>query len=187
MKKRITAIILAMLMGVSMFPLPIIAYASDTAQLDVSLTLTESDVTPPHVPPSSPSYIVYIPASISLNEKTDIEITWENNNLVSNEWVNVYIDGTRTFPDGLFYLQQGDGSTPGQRITCAIWRGAVGWPLVDEARGPDDVVVAQFDGATSSTRAATLGRLVFQPYYSYENVAGTYTGTIHFKIEFVRY
>ena len=192
MRKRIVAFALAVIVGLAVFTLPLIAYASDTARMDVSLTLTEDDVTPPYTPspgnndpePCNPSFFINIPASISLNNETDFIFTWVNNNVGYNQWVTVSIDGAQTFTDDRFYLVQGDGSTDSQRVVCAIDRGVYGSPFLQRINGPGDVLVAQFHGDRDSDYASTFGRLVFTPSYSFDNVAGTYTGTIHFKITF---
>jgi hypothetical protein len=59
MKRHIFACVLAMIMTASGLVLPIVAYASDAATMEVTLTLTEDDVTPPE--PVGPDYIINIP------------------------------------------------------------------------------------------------------------------------------
>jgi hypothetical protein len=105
MKKHIAAA-LAVVLALSALALPSTAYASDTATMDVTLTLTEDDVTPPsstppdepnEPEPSGPDYVVHIPASISLNEQKEVLLTWENYTLEGYDTVLVYINATKTF------------------------------------------------------------------------------------------
>ena len=193
MKKHLTALALVVTL-VSAFTLPLFAQAASTGSMDVNFTLTEADVTPPTEPGGSdpdpdpdPLYIINIPASISLSknyEENYIDITWENYGVISNQWVEVFIDGLQTFPDGMFYLRCGDGNAPSHRIACTIWRGIASYPFLSTLQGPDDALVARFMPDLLGGAAATHGRLSFVPTYSFDNVAGTYTGTVHFKIEF---
>jgi len=53
--------------------------------------------------------------------------------------------------------------------------------LAFPARGPYDTVVAEFFGDSPSGFASTFGKISFSPSYTQENIAGTYTGTVHFK------
>jgi hypothetical protein len=186
MKRHIFAFALSMLIAGSGLVLPLVAYASGTASMDVSLTLTEDDVTPPNEPEySGPDFVVNIPASISLNNQTEVMLTWENYNLVENYngmGVDVYIDGAKTFPDGAFYLLKGDGSTEEQRIICTIKRTHESLPYSHSTSGPDDVPVARF--VIGSQYPISLGILQFQTAANFfGKETGTYTGTIHFKIE----
>jgi hypothetical protein len=192
MKKRIVAFALLIALGTA-FILPLAVQADDTASMRVNYTLIRDDVTPPPPEPdNTPLYIINIPASISLNDKNFIDITWVDNGLVEgSQWVDVFIDGAKTFPDGKFYLITGDGSTPAQRILCQIWQGTTILGSITRRiqKDSDDVLVASFLPDTKSEMASVLGRIGFYPEYDLDNVAetyvaGTYTGTVHFKIKF---
>jgi hypothetical protein len=85
-----------------------------------------------------------------------------------------------TFYQGAFYLTCGDGNTDAERVECGIYRGSsydVSAPLTDKLT--DEVnLVATFKNY--SLNADTYGRLRFEPMYTFDNVPGVYTGTVHF-------
>jgi|LSQX01.3.fsa_nt_gb hypothetical protein len=197
MNKKALSIVLALALLVA--ALPVVAYAatsgSSGGSTDVSFVITETDLTPDSPPSSggsgdsggesSGSYIINIPSNISLNHEQDFLVNWTFINIPDTVQVVVSIDGAQTFPDGEFYLYCGDGSTPAQRVACSILRGSsadFSAPM-EEVKGPDDAVIAIFRGG--SYAAKSYGRVQFGPSYNLSNVAGTYTGTVHFKFDVV--
>ena len=195
MKKKTLPVMLALALLV--VALPVVAYAADARSMDVRFTLTENDLQPT-APPSdgsdggpstdpepSGTYSIWIPSSISINHEPDFFISSTFFNISAAAQVVVSIDGVQTFPDGTFYLTCGDGMTAAQRMACNIQRGYAEDTSIpmETLAGPDDAVVAVFD---SSGHRTSYGWVKLQPLYSLDNVAGEYTGTVHFKIELIR-
>ena len=180
MKKTVAALLSAVFITVFILTATYIAQASDSAQIDVSFTLVHEPTPPPA--PSGPLYIVYIPAAISLNDKTDIFFTWENYGVTADKAVVVSIDGARTYVnnEGNLYLTSGS-----HRLFCSVDRGGYGTQYLERIYGPGDNEVAHFYGHTDSLYAVAYGRLVFTPTVHTTDVAGTYTGTVYFKIELI--
>lgn len=200
MKKRFLAFALILSILCSVSPLPALAETPDSSQsTEVIFEITENDVTPPVIPDdgnsggsgdsgSTPteSYIVNIPSSINLNYEHDIVFTANYVDISDNQRLIVSIDGSRTFPDGNFYLYTGDGADDSKRIKCSLLRGSssdFSVPPSEELTGPNDAVVATFKNGKAG--ADTYGWLKFGPSYSLKNVVGTYTGTIYFNISVI--
>jgi hypothetical protein len=192
MKKHIAAA-LAVIIA---FTLTSTAYASDTATTDVSLTLSEDDVTPPSSEPeyTGPDYLVHIPASISLNNGTiseengdisvanaNLSFSWTNYRLEDGDCVDVLLDASKTFTDGWFYLTTGDGATHMQQIPCYLTIFATNGGEMSPSLTLD-VPVAKFVAPSESPDE--WGILNIQthggPFYGKDS--GTYTGTVHFRI-----
>jgi hypothetical protein len=192
MKK--SAFILSMVV-VLISVLTVMSFVVNATDMNTVVTFTiEATPTPLPTPtpePAGPLYIINIPSSISLSgiqEDDYIDITWVNYGLGINEWVHVSIDEEKTLTDGIFYLRRGDGSTPSQNIPCYIfrsWTGSVFTSQFPLALG--DTVVAEFNGELIQANASAYGRIYFWPIYDKDvNYAGVYTGTIHFKVEYIK-
>ena len=121
-----------------------------------------------------PGYTVSIPATISLNNASYVEIHASNVSLEQNKKLYVKIDRTKTtFTQDRFYLMNGANYVP-----CDLY---VGSHLTDEKQSCYDTeyVVAVFE--SGYMEATQYGRLYITPSNgAYE--AGTYTGTIYFEI-----
>lgn len=195
MKRKPFIFALIIVMLCSLFPLSASAETpEDSAQMDVIYEITENDVTPPIIPGDggssgspenapSGSYLVNIPSSIALNYEQDIVFTAPFLDISDSQRLVVSIDGSKTFPDGHFYLYTGDGADDTKRIECFLNRGSssdFSVPPSERLTGPEDAVVATFKNGKGA--ADTYGWLKFGPSYNLENVVGTYTGTIYFKI-----
>jgi len=194
MKKRFLAFALILTLLCSVSPLPALAETPDSSQsMEVIFEITESDVTPPVIPDDgssgdpgntpSGSYIVNIPSSVNLNYEHDIVISTNFMDISDGQRLTVSIDGSRTFPDGPFYLYTGDGADDSKRVKCSLLRGSssdFSIPSLEELTGPDNAIVATFKNGKAG--ADTFGWLKFGPGYNLQNVIGTYTGTIYFNI-----
>jgi hypothetical protein len=194
MKKRSISLVLILAMLCSMFPLTASAGTSgDSASMTVNFTIEEPETQDPGGSDSSSgphtgTYLVNIPSSVELNYESSIVLTTSYNNIADNERLVVSIDGKRTLspPENKFYLYYSEGDTTYDRIECVLKRGSssdFSTPPSEVLTGPDDAVVATFKN--SSNGADTYGWLAFEPSYTQENDAGTYTGTIYFKVEVI--
>lgn len=195
MKKRPLALALILVMLCSLFPLSALAETPESSQhMDVNFEITQNDVTPPATPGDggssespednpSGTYIVNIPSSIALNYEQDIVFTTNFLDISDGQRLVVSVDGSKTFPDGHFYLYTGDGADASKRVECSLLRGSssdFSTPPSEVLTGPDDAIVATFKNGKAG--ADTYGWLKFGPSYNLENVVGTYTGTLYFKI-----
>lgn len=197
MKKRAFSLVLAVVMLCSIFPLTASAESADSASLELSYTVeppaepepqTEPDPSPSEFNPLAGTYVVNIPSSVGLNYEHDIVFTTQSNYIADNERLVVSIDAARTFeyPEGLFYLYYSEGDTTYSRMECVLKRGSssdFSTRPSEVLTGPDDAVVATFKNNYNG--ADTYGWLAFEPIVTKDNVPGTYTGTIYFKINVV--
>lgn len=198
MRKRFIALL--MIIAVMTAALPLVAHADtsgSSASVDVSFELSETDLTPPSntdgdddysepVAPPAGTYQVMIPSSIVLNYEQSIVLNARNVQIPDTARLVVSIDGSKTFPDGAFYLICGDGNASCQRVVCNLLRGSssdFSVPPSEVLTGPEDAVVATFRNGQDG--ADTYGWLQFSPSYTMDNVVGVYTGTVHFKIAIV--
>lgn len=190
MKKRALSLVIVAAILCSVFPL--IASAETTGDPKgtiVNFTIEErEDPAPSDSGPLTGTYHVDIPSSIGLNYEHDIVFTTRENNIADNERLVVSIDADRTFeyPDGLFYLYYKEGPTTYDRIECVLKRGSssdFSKPPSEVLNGLGDTVVATFKNDSSG--ADTYGWLAFEPIFTPENVAGSYTGTVYFEFDVV--
>ena len=185
MRKRIILLSLAALLIAA---LPLVAVAADETEMTTVITYTVDDPNAEPPPPSAPSndtsvgYTVIIPASITLPQENGFVIRAENVVLSSGQFLAVVLESARSFAnDGYFYINNG-GTDAVSRIRTDVQRADVDQPreLSVSLGGLGHLLVAEFrNGDTTPCKG---GKLFFTASPNTENLPGTYTGTIYFRI-----
>ena len=170
MRKRLFSILLVIALVCSVVPMN--AFASQTSG---STTVTYY---------YSPEYSINIPASISVNDTDMFTFVAGKMDIGSGKRVNVIIDGQSTYENGgNFYLYKDKGTPSEAKIPCTIMRGnpsgSIGWQGITGL----SEVVAWFENGNTDPKG--YGAIKFRPEVAGDTPYGTYTGTVHFKIELV--
>ena len=187
MKKSYLSFVITCVMSALFIVLPLVVFAAESYNVDVTFNLTEADLQQPggtgETEPSG-TYWISIPETISFNSSNIpygfmLSASFHSTDFSDGAHIVISIDGTQTFPDGTFYLFCNGGGSAEKRIACKIYAVTSG----DESSriqltGPGDAVAARiWPGGRQE-----LGIITLEPTYSPSNIAGAYSGTIHFKV-----
>lgn len=194
MKKRALPLLLCLAM---IFSLSVPAMAAD--QTTASTTVTKTVTDPPassggdsgssdDEPVNVSSYEVSIPASFSMDDGDYFTIGATKNEIGERQELRVFVDYDRTFDaDGYFYLK--NTANVAQKLPCTISVGTAGYDYWQTITSANTCVVATFTHSSGlkadycgSAKIVTAGSPCTAGSSS---VAGTYSGTVYFKIELV--
>lgn len=162
-KRRLGAILAAVCLMLSIFPTTAFAVtgSSGTQYAQTSVEYTAKS-----------SYVIDIPSSISFvgDETGQINVSCSHNTLASSKTINVSVDTNSTLEsDGNFYLRSTkDGTT---RLKCDLLVDGIG-----PVSTTNCVIMSCAGGETGGTG------LLHAQVSAVPPIAGTYTGTIYFKI-----
>lgn len=161
MRKKLFALLLAVVMLCGVMPATAFAAGDTSGQTVMSYTVFAS-------------YEINIPASIILNDMPNLTVTASSMNTSYGQRVSVLIDGTKTYENGgNFYLYKDKGTANEAKITCDLRSGS---SVVNGL----DFEIGRFDDGGVTNNAGNP--LTITPMVGSETPPGTYTGTMYFRI-----
>jgi len=170
MKKRILSILLATILVCGIAPTEAFAANETSGSMAVSYTY-------------SSSYTINIPSSVSINDSGIATFSANEVSIGSGKKISITIDGDTTYENGgNFYLYKDKGTASEGKISCDVLLGMPTSASFTMITGLSEVVATFVDGNTSPK---SYGALKFKPNVDSSTAYGTYTGTIHFKIQVV--
>lgn len=193
MKKRVLPLILCLAMILSL-SVPAMAADQTEASTTITKTVTDSPSTggsggdDDDEPVNSSTYEVSIPAAFSMDDGDYFTIGATKNEIGERQELRVFVDYDRTFDaDGYFYLK--NTKNVAQKLPCTISVGTAGYDYWQTITDSTTCVVATFTHGSGlkadycgSARIVTAGS---PSTAGSSSVAGTYSGTVYFKIELV--
>lgn len=130
--------------------------------------------------PAQPTYAVTIPATYNTNTTPCLAITASKVDIGAGKLLTVSVDWEKTFDEnGNFFLTNTE--KPQYKAMCGLYRSSTYGIVGEWMRSPDYALAAAFEDG--NTTPVSFGYIVANTTADDTTIDGTYTGTIHFKIE----
>jgi hypothetical protein len=180
--------VLSLLLAVALFSaMPMVSLAANETEMNTSVSYTkiEETATEPETPsnptPKPATYEINIPASISLNDTQELNITSSSINIPDGKTVVVEVNGKTFESDGYLYLKN---SGP-DKIGVELLRLNTESGQVDKVGNMSPV--AFFNN--KSTTPSVYGLMYVRAFSGDIKAAqpGTYHGSIYFNIRIIDY